>query len=132
MPGVSFSQQVKKEMGVITSKMSEAVTSAAKESWKVAVENTPVETGLLRHSWKLSRDRRSSYIPKPGKRPKPSVPDFSFRITKDKRVYLFNNVPYASYVENGEGPGERTPSHALLKAKIKFSSELDKRLKRIR
>lgn len=132
MAGASFTQQIRDEFKALGAKASDAVTRAAKAGWKTAVANTPVDTGLLRHSWKLSRDRRSSYVPKPGKKPKPQVPDFSFRITKDKRFYLFNNVRYASYVENGEGPGTRTPSHALLKAKIKIENELNKLLGRIK
>jgi hypothetical protein len=129
MAGTNFTQQVRAELKALGAKASDAVTRAAKAGWKTAVASTPVDTGLLRHSWKLSRDRRSSYVPKPGHKPKPQTPDFNFRITKDKRFYLFNNVPYASYVENGEGPGNRTPSHALLKAKIKIEAELNKLLK---
>jgi hypothetical protein len=132
MAGVKFSQQIDKELKEFGAKASAAVTGAAKSAWKVAVENTPRDTGLLQHSWKLSRDRRSSYVPKPGKHSKPSVPDFNFRITKDKKVYLYNNVPYASYVENGEGPGNRTPSRALLRATIQFEKELDRRLRAIK
>jgi len=132
MAGVSFAQQIDRELKAFGAKASAAVTGAGKEAWKEAVNNTPVDTGLLQHSWKLSTNRRSSYVPRPGKRTKPSVPDFNFRITKDKRVYLYNNVPYAPYVENGEGPGNRSPSRALLKARIRFEKELNRRIRAIK
>lgn len=132
MAGTSFTQQVRDELKAFGAKASNAVTRAAKAGWKVAVDNTPRLTGNLQNSWKLSRERRSSYVPKPGNKPKPQMPDFTFRITKDKRFYLYNNVPYASHVENGDGPGNRTPSHAMLKARIKIESELDKELGKIK
>jgi len=126
MSGVSFTAQIRKEFSEKTAAISKGVTKAALGAWRVAVDNTPRLTGNLQNSWKLSRDRRSSYVPKAGNKPRPATPTFSFRVTKDKNVYLFNNVPYASFVEYGEGPGIRTPRLMLTKARAFFKSEIDK------
>lgn len=125
MAGLSFTHQVKRDMDKIKSEMSNLVTKAAKEAWKVAVDNTPVLTGTLRQGWKLSNQRRGSYVPRQRyDRSRPPVPNFRFRITIDKRVYLFNNVPYASYVDNGEGPGSRVPRMMMRRAILRFESVL--------
>lgn len=126
MSGISFSSQIKKEFGAIKDNISKKVTRAAILAWKEAVNNTPVLTGNLRAGWRLSSQRRSSYTPVPGVKGRPETPNFRFRISVDRRVYLFNNVPYASYVENGEGPGVRTPRTMLRKAILVFEKEMSK------
>jgi hypothetical protein len=130
MAGLNFTEQVKREKDEALSNISNAVTGAAISAWKVAVDNTPRLTGNLQNSWKLSNTRRSSYIPTAGKKPRPSTPSFRFRVTIDRRVYLYNNVPYASYVENGEGPGVRIPRMMLARAIAHFHAELRRRLGR--
>jgi len=132
MAGIKFSTQIKAEMGILKSKISEAVTGAGLAAWTEAVNSTPVETGTLRGNWGISNDRRSSYIPVRRKQGRPARPNFRFRATMDKRVYLFNNVPYASYVENGEGRGVRIARLMLKRATMVFENELNRRLGAIR
>ena len=81
---------------------SQAVTRAIKGTWKAAVRanDSHVQTGAMRYNWKLSKDRRSSHVPKRIPRPRPSVPKFKFRVRFDERFYLFNNMPYAEIAEN--------------------------------
>lgn len=132
---LSFSRQLKDEFKGLGNKASRAITQSAKGAWKTAVRATDphVETGALRYNWKLSVNRRSSYVPARVKRPRPSrAPNINFRIRYDKRIYLYNNMPYASYVNNGEGPGIRRPARMLEKATMFFKSDLQTRLNRIR
>jgi len=132
MAGLKFSTQIKAELDVLKSKISEAVTAAGLAAWTEAVNSSPVETGTLRGNWGLSHDRRSSYIPVRRKQGRPPRPNFRFRATIDKRVYLYNNTPYASFVENGEGRGVRIARLMLKRATMVFESELNRRLGAIR
>lgn len=80
---------------------SKAVTRAIKRTWKAAVRanDAHVTTGAMRYNWKLSKVRRSSYVPVRIKRPRPKVPKFHFSVKNDKQFYLYNNMPYAEKVE---------------------------------
>jgi len=133
---LSFSDQIDKEWRAIGYKASLAISGAGKEAWKVARDSTPAppgggpnykRTGNLRAGWRISADRRASYVPRPGVKAKPKVPVFKFRVTKHKRIYIWNNVPYAFYVDQGLGGGQRKAHNMLLKASIKFEKELQKR-----
>lgn len=121
---LKFSRQIDAEFKKFGAAASQAVTRSAKGAWKVAVEanDAHVKTGALRYNWKLSNDRRASYIPQRINRPRPLVPNFKFRIRFDKRVYLYNNMPYAEKVEN------MSPGHMLQKATIFFESDLNRRM----
>jgi hypothetical protein len=129
MSGVSFTAQIKKEFNGVKKDLSNKVTRAAILAWKEAVKYTPVLTGNLRAGWRLSTVRRSSYVPAPGIKGHPPTPAFKFRVGIDRRVYLYNNVPYASFVENGEGPGVRVPRLMMQKAINKFNSEVNRTVK---
>lgn len=130
---VRISIQIDQELKRFGAKASKAVTSSAKSAWKVAVNATPRDTGLAQSGWKLSTTRRTSYVPRPGIKSRPNVPQINFRITKDKRLYMWNNVPYVYYLEHGLGPeGARTPHAMLQKASAHFESDLRNRLRALR
>jgi hypothetical protein len=128
MSYLSFKKQVKDEFEEVTANMSTAVTAAFRAGWKEAVSRTPRITGTLQGNWKLTTGRRSSYVPVRRKQPRPKMPAFRFRITKDKKVVLYNNTRYASYVEEGQGPGSRVPRKMLYHAINRIESELRKRI----
>lgn len=122
----SFTKQFKDEFKEFGNKASKAVTRAALNAWKVAVENTPHDTYTAQNGWKLSTTRRSSYIPIVRIQPPPTKPDFKFLISRHSKVILFNNVPYISFLENGQGRGTRTAHFMMRKAKERFESDLNK------
>lgn len=124
MPGVSFSEQIKRELGEKVSDVSKKATRASIAAWRAATNASPVRTGNLRAGWKLSTSRRGSYVPRPGVKQYPPTPNFRFRASRDNRVYLYNNVPYASYVNDGLGRGSRTPKNMVQKAKAAFEAEM--------
>lgn len=129
---LNFSSQLQREYKALGNKASKAITASAKGAWREAVRATDphVETGALRWNWKLSTRRRSSYVPKRIPRPRPSMaPNINFRIRYDKGIYLFNNMPYASYVNDGVGPGVRKAGRMLEKARMFFIMDLRRRLK---
>jgi len=107
---------------------SKAITRAVKRTWKAAVRanDAHVETGAMRYNWKLSKVRRGSYVPVRIKRPRPTVPNFSFRVTKDKRFYLYNNMPYAERVEN------MAPGNILRQASQFFEIAIEVELNNVR
>lgn len=107
---------------------SAAITRVAIRTWKAAVRanDAHVTTGAMRYNWKLSTARRGSYVPVRKKRPRPLTPNFRFRVTKDKRFYLYNNMPYAEMVENMQ------PGNILRQASMFFESAVDYELDRVR
>lgn len=114
MAFVNHRQELENEWTKFGAAASRIVTNAWLRGWKVSVDSTPVRTGLLRSGFRLSTTRRSSYVPQFNSsrgqvRGYPTRPDFRFRITKDRNIYFYNNVPYASFVEYGQGPGIRVP-----------------------
>jgi hypothetical protein len=129
MAGLSFTAQIKREFRERKASLNALVERATIESWEEAVSSSPVLTGRLRGGWRVSKSRRSSYITKAakGKRviPRPPRPVFKFNCDVDSKIFLFNNVPYASYVENGEGPGTRIPRMMLRRATIRFNSVIE-------
>ncbi len=124
MAGIGFSQQIKRELDEKVSDVSKKVTRASIAAWRAAVGATPVRTGNLRAGWKLSSTRRGSYVPRPGVKKYPSAPNFRFRASRNSRVYLYNNVEYASYVNDGAGRGSRTPKNMIQKAEAAFEAEM--------
>lgn len=124
MAGIGFTEQVKREKRQAIKSFNKKVTKAAIAAWKKAVDSTPVLTGNLRGNWKLSAQRRSSYVPMALRRGYPATPDFSFDIESHKRVYLFNNTPYASFVNDGLGRGVRVPRLMIQKARDTFEAEM--------
>lgn len=129
MAGVSYKYEARREMAKISAKISAVVTRASKEAWKEAVKNTPRDTGTAQAGWKLSVTRVGSYVPKRRVQKRPTVPNFRFRSTIDKRVFLFNNVEYISYLNDGKGPGRRVAHKMIQKARVRFESEITKGLK---
>lgn len=132
MAGLSFSQQVEKEMLSMGAKASTAITASVRGMWRVAVEATPRDTGTARSGWKMSTSRRSSYIPKYGPKPAAKLPWFIFRVRKHKKFYFWNNVKYISYLEEGLGPGARVPHYMMRKAIAYFEKECNRRLRAIK
>lgn len=129
---ISFSQQIDKEMNALKSEISKAVTKASLDAWQAGVDKSPRDTGTLQSGWKLSRTRRGQYVPVYGPKPKPKKPKFSFRATKDKRVYLWNNVTYAYYVNEGLGAGSRKAHKMIEKAGQVFESSLQREFNKIK
>lgn len=107
---------------------SAAITRAAKATWKAAVRaNEPhVTTGAMRYNWKLSKDRRGSYVPQRIKRPPPTMPNFKFRIRVDSRFYLYNNMPYAQKAE------QLTPGRMLEQAQQFFQYAIEFELDKVK
>ncbi len=128
---LNFTKQIDKDIAKLNYEVSKAISQSAKEAWKVAVRNTPHITYTAQNGWKLSNKRRSSYVPVRRKQPPPRVPQFKFRITKDKRVYLYNNVRYAEALEKGLPPN-KVAHYMLFQAQSTFDREMDKRFKRIK
>jgi hypothetical protein len=124
---LSFSRQVDQEFKKFGALASREITASAKGAWKTAVaaNDSHVTTGAMRFNWKLSTDRRSSYVPKRLNRPRPNVPKFNFRIRYDKRIYLYNNMPYASLAE------DLSPGNMLAKATVFFENDLEARLRKL-
>lgn len=118
-------------------KVSAAVVKTSISAWKVAVDATPapptpsfqryVRTGRLRAGWKLGT-RKSGLIPAMGKYNYPSTPKLKFDIRVDKIIRLYNNVPYASFVEEGAGRGHRVPQKMLFKARIHFKANIKRNM----
>ena len=126
--GLKFSSQIDAEIKKFGALGSQAVTATAKGAWKVAVaaNDAHVQTGAMRYNWKLSTKRRGAYVPQRVNRPRPSAPNFKFRIRFDKRVYLYNNMPYASIAEN------LNPGGMMKKAEMFFESDLSRRFRALR
>lgn len=129
---VQFKQEIEREWAEKVSDISKVITSAAKKGWTTAVNSTAVDTGRLRAGWRLSTSRRSSYVPRPGRKGRPRMPKFKYRASKDKRFYLWNNVPYAYYQEEGIGPGRRVPRKMLKKARLTILWEMQRGFNNIR
>jgi len=139
MPSKSFKSQVLNEYRQFGDKASRAIERVAIGAWQRAVDATPKppsapgasyqRTGRLAGSWKLNTGRNVGLIPAVGQYPKPQKPNFKFDINRHKLVQLWNNVPYASFVNDGLPPG-RTPLKMLEKGKAHFElnivSELNK------
>ena len=121
---LNFKAQIKQELKEIGNKASKAVTRAALNAWHVAVDNTPHDTYTAQNGWKLSTVRRSSYVPNLRRQPPPRTPAFKFLVSRDSKVFLFNNVPYVHHLEVGAGRGTRTPHFMLRKARERFDSDL--------
>ena len=137
MGRIKFSKLIQDDYKEFGREGSKAITAAGKAGWKAAVQinNYYVHTGSLRANWKLST-RMDYYEPvrygsKDNPRPAPNVPDFKYRITKDKGVYIFNNMKYADKVEYGMGPGARSPALMIPAAKVAFTREAMDRFDRI-
>ena len=132
MSGLNFTKQIDDDLKKLGAKASNAVTASVKKAWRTAVDATPRDTGTAQAGWKISTSRRSSYVPVRRVKPRPKVPNFRFRITKDKRIYFWNNVPYISFLEYGEGPGNRSPLYMMRRALRVLENELQRRLSNIK
>ena len=125
------------ELEKFRSLTSEAITRVALGAWRVAVDATPKKpspplphyqrTGRLAAGWKLNTGRNVGLIPAVGQYGDPSgyKPDFRFDVKKDRAVRLYNNVPYAEYVENGVGNNAPPPRLMLKKATEYFDSRIN-------
>lgn len=117
-PGyLTFSKQLKKEFRGLSKQFNRAVEQAVIAGWREAVAQTPVRTGYLASNWKVSTARRATWVPRSRLKEKkdkygrvervvnsPETPNFEFRLSRHKRIYLFNNTPYAKFVELGINP----------------------------
>jgi hypothetical protein len=118
-------------------KVNKVISKSAIGAWRMAVTSTPKppspakqkykRTGRLRNAWKL-RTRKYGLIPAMGVyKGDPNTPHFNFNILKDKYFVIFNNVPYAPFVE--EGINVPIPYKMLHKAKIYFDNRIKRDLK---
>ncbi len=141
MPKVNFKRELEREYGVAVRKINQVISKTGIDAWRVAVNETPAppspagqeyqRTGRLRNGWKINTGSGAgtgltpaigSYV---GKDPK--VPSFDFDIRKNHSFQIWNNVPYASYVNDGLGNGYRTPIQMLEKAVFFFDSKVQLR-----
>ena len=138
----SFSDEIDKDWQEFSGQANRTIERVMIGGWKVAVGATPQppsfpnasyqRTGRLAAGWKLNTGRTVGLVPAMGKYPKPTAPAFSFNIEKDKEVQLWNNVPYAKHVEDGAGPGSRTPRPMLKLATEYIQSRLVSELNNIK
>ncbi len=136
---LNFKRQVDNVFFNIKKDYNRAVKKASIAAWKMAVESTPApptppyqkykRTGRLRAGWKLNTGKNVGLIPAFGSYGKPATPVFSFNVEKDKYIQLFNNIPYAGYVETG---GLNTvPRRMLFRAKIKFKAVFNREIRKL-
>lgn len=130
MSNLNFKQQFDKEYKDIIDKANKVIKTVAVDAWKLAVYWTPHDTYRAKNSWQLNT-RRTGLIPAMGKYPRnPKIPILTFDLRKNKFFNLYNNVPYISYLEHGQGIGRRTAHKMLFKAtrylEINLQRELDK------
>ena len=132
MSSLSFKQQLEKEADEIIDKANKVIEKVAVEAWSIAVYWTPHDTYRAKNSWKLST-RNSGLIPAMGKYPtNPKIPKLTFDLRKNKFFNLYNNVPYISFLEHGQGGGKRTAHRMLFKAQIYLNANLQRELDKIR
>ena len=129
---LSFKAQIEQELNAIFKKANKAVEKVSKSSWQVAVTATrPWDTGRARNGWRLNTGRKSGLIPSMGAYSgNPGVPKFSFDIRKDSLIQIFNNVPYISYIEHGQG--NHKPHRMLYKASVHFEYNMQREFNKIR
>lgn len=135
-----FKSQLLDEYRQFGDRASRAVERVALGSWQRAVDATPKppsaagasyqRTGRLAGSWKLNTGRNVGLIPAMGQYPKPQKPNFKFDINQHELVQLWNNVPYASFVNDGL-PNGRTPMKMIEKAGAYFDLNIKMELNRI-
>ncbi len=126
-------------------KYGEVITKVALGAWRVAVDATPKKpspprpayqrTGRLAAGWKLNTGRNVGLIPAVGQYSSPQKPNFRFNPKTDRAVRLWNNIPYASYVEHGVGNfpgGNRQPRLMLKKATDYFDSRIASEFNKIK
>lgn len=132
MSSLSFTKQIQDEAGAIIERGNKAVIKVAKGMWRVAVDATPRDTGRAKSGWRLNTGQGSGLVPSVGKYSNPATPNFTFDFKKSPTIRLYNNVPYISYLEHGQGKGKRTPNKMLFKAKEYFNANMQKELDRIK
>lgn len=128
------------EIGKFRELGSDAITRVALGSWQVAVDATPKKpshappayqrTGRLAAGWKLNTGRNVGLIPAVGQYEHPQKPEFRFDIAKDNTVRLFNNIPYAYYVEHGIN--QPAPREMLKKATEYFERKINSEFNKIK
>ncbi len=129
---LSFEREIKSEYGKIIERGNEAVIRVSKGMWRVAVDATPRDTGRAKNGWRLNTGQGSGLIPAMGKYGIPKVPNFTFDFRKNPLIRLYNNVPYISYLEHGQGKGNRYPHKMLFKAGIYYNAHMQRELNKIR
>lgn len=130
---LQFTRDLLGELDVISGEASKVVTQASLEMWRTAVDATPHDTYTAQNGWKLSRVRRGSYVPIRHVQSPPKRPNFRFRVTKDRRVYFWNNVKYVYYLEHGLAPGAGRVAHRMMqKGRKVFERSLSRGLRRIK
>lgn len=86
----------------------------------ITKENTPVDTGLLRNMWqlgdshnviRLNKEAGQKYIADPERSKTPTIKSVK-RSGNDLVIELYNNVEYASHIEDGhkQTPGRYVPA----------------------
>ncbi len=132
MSSLSFSKQIQQETDAIIQKGNKAVIKVSKGMWRVAVDSTPRDTGRAKNGWRLNTGQGSGLIPAMGKYGTPKVPNFTFDFKKEPVIRLYNNVPYISYLEHGQGQGSRYPYKMLFKAGVYYTANMQRELNKIK
>lgn len=95
------------------------IADAGMLGYETVTNDTPIDTGKMRSSWKLTKDRKSTSRPKDPKKPKGHVkgndiygPDYNkskssaekvagtFDLTKHRTLFISNNLAYAEIIDS--------------------------------
>ena len=131
-----FSIQLAREVEQFGADAGRVITQVGLEAWKRAVDATPSppsdpppayqRTGRLSNGWRINTGKGDGLIPAMGQYPDANTrqPNFNFDFKKDRGFRIYNNIPYAYYVEHGLGGTGRSPVHMLKKATEHFESRI--------
>ncbi len=130
---LSFKKQIEQETKKIFEEASRAVEKVTKNAWRVAVTATPHDTYRAENGWKINKGRNVGLVPAIGQYPgTPSTPTFTYDISKDGMIQIYNNVPYISYLEHGQGKGSRTAHKMLFKAGVYWEANMQREFNKIK
>lgn len=91
--------------------------------WINVVSGTPRDTGLLRSNWQVGSSQNNNLLdPFEGVTGKARAQRNTESLRIDHKAIVYNNVSYASFVENGLGPGNRTPARMVARAIAKMEA----------
>jgi len=136
----SFSNQVKTAMNNITNGINSSIVKSTEAAFNKSVQVTPApptpsgqeyqRTGRLRFGWNVSKNLGSSTSPSKGLYGMPTMKPLTFNIDKDIYVKIYNNVPYAYFVDQGKGQGQ-TPTKMLWQGYIAFKDKFYKEINKL-